>query len=531
MKRILILSGVLGCFFLSQGVFAQEKGILTPETLSAEVVAGDSVTERKELFLPQNVTPQRADIIFVMDLTGSMGGELKEVKAGAVSMMNKIATIIPDVRFGLISHMDYPEYYESCGYSNSYGSSGSGDYPYKRDVPLTTDRGIVKGAIDALVLGYGSDGPESYTRVLYELYSDSEIQWRENATKIVLFWNDHITHACNPALGCSGLSHESTGADPGRDGIMGTADDLKQIMPVLEKLAEENIALITLHSGDYLDYWKCYSETTGGSAFQLNWDGTVPDGTDIASYVASIVEEKIQRVSSMTLQICTEEFEDWPLSVVPSEYKDVIFSTDQYLRYDIDITVPEDTAPGRYAFTVCAVGDGAKYAGQNVIIDVPDTSSIQVPLDIEPGSCPNLVTIDTVACASSCGVVQVAILGTATFDVAAIDTTTLSVLGLKPISGTIRRGRTSTPAIKIEDVGTPYWPYIGKTEETECNADGPDGYKDLTFMLDKQQLLSALGNVADGDVVTVKLDGQLKDGTSIIGEDVVRFRIGGRATR
>jgi hypothetical protein len=538
MKKIFIFSGIFSCLLLAQGTLAQAQS-LTPTTLSAELKPGESVIEHKKLFLPQDALPQRADIFFAIDITGSMGGALKEVQKGAVSMMEQIAAAIPDVRFGLISHMDYPNTYDSCGYKGTYGIATLGDYPYKLDQKLTTDQDVVTAALNALQLKStqsGGDLPESYTRVLYELYSDPEITWRDDAKKIVIYWNDALPHSCDVALDCPSLASFSMGADPGRDGILGTADDL-ELEDVLGELDDRNISLITLHNGFFSNYWKCYSEkTTGGGAFELNMNGTVPDGTDLATYVASIIISQLGHINNMSLEVCTEGFESWLTSVDPSQHEDISLTVDQFFDYQIELTVPEDTAPGRYAFTVCAVGDGAKYAGQSVVIDVPDSSSIEVPLDIEPGSCPNLISLDTTTCASSCGFVDVAILGTATFDVSKIDPSTLSIVGVKPVSVTTRRGRTTTTttSMKLGDVGTPYWPHIGKVEETDCNAEGPDGYMDLTFMLDKEELLSALENVADGDVVTLQLHGQLKEefgGQSIIGEDVVRILKGGRVTR
>jgi hypothetical protein len=78
-----------------------------------------------------------ADIIFVFDLTGSMGGELSYAQANANAIMDSLKSSIPDIRFGVASHSDYPSYYSYCGYSATYGSSSWGDFPYNLDRPLT----------------------------------------------------------------------------------------------------------------------------------------------------------------------------------------------------------------------------------------------------------------------------------------------------------------------------------------------------------------------------------------------------------
>lgn len=507
MKKVYVSSSLLMCFLLSQSVSAQEEltSTLVPETVSAKVAAGESLPEHKTLTLPESVMPPRADIIFVMDLTGSMGGALDQVKAGAVDMMNKIAAEIPDVRFGVISHMDYPGSYSGCGYSSTYGSGS--DVPYQLNQSLTTDKPAVQAAINSLALGSGADGPEDYTRALYEAYADTSIGWRDEAKKIVVFWNDAMPHSCDWGLDCPDVSGGSTGPDPGRDGVAGTADDL-DLGTVLSDLASNHITLITLHSGgDYtFPAWKCYSQKTGGDAFQLNWDGTPPDGTDVPTYVTGLITEEAKHIDSMTLKVCTDGFESWLTSVEPPAYNDLDLDHEMNLDYDINFTVPDGTAPGRYVFTVCANGDGAKYAGQSVIIEVPKPS-IEVPLDVHPTSCPNPVNL------TSGGVVPVAILGTADFDVATIDPATVSIFGVKPVRWA------------VEDVATPYSPFVGKSGEMACTTSGRDGYKDLTLKFNKRDLVSTFGNVADRQVVTVKVDGNLKaefGATAITGEDVIR---------
>jgi hypothetical protein len=97
-------------------------------------------------------------------------------------------------------------------------------------------------------------------------------------------------------------------------------------------------------------------------------------------------------------------------------------------------------------------------------------------------------------------------MGTADFDVTQIDPATLTLEGV--------------PAVRwsYEDVGTP----IGEgAEECACSTDGPDGYDDLNLKFDKAATIAALGEVADGQVVSLSLEGQLMDGTAIEGRDCV----------
>jgi len=76
----------------------------------------------------------------------------------------------------------------------------------------------------------------------------------------------------------------------------------------------------------------------------------------------------------------------------------------------------------------------------------------------------------------------------------------------------------------MEDVATPYELIIGKEDAYDCNEYGPDGYMDLSIKFKAQEVVAALGEVMDGDVLVLHLTGNLKEefgGTPFFGEDVV----------
>jgi hypothetical protein len=179
------------------------------------------------------------DILFEIDVTGSMDGEIDEVKASATDIMDDIRAAVPDSRFGLVSFCDYPARYEYCGYVAAYGDEG--DYPYKLDSALTADTVAVETAINGLSLGYGADGPEDYTRVLYEAGADPVIGWRDGAIKIIVMFGDAPTHDCDF------YTPSSTGVDPGRDGKEGTADDL-DFETVVADLAAKGVIVLAIDS-------------------------------------------------------------------------------------------------------------------------------------------------------------------------------------------------------------------------------------------------------------------------------------------
>jgi hypothetical protein len=137
------------------------------------------------------------------------------------------------------------------------------------------------------------------------------------------------------------------------------------------------------------------------------------------------------------------------------------------------------------------------------------TSLACVPIDIKPQSCPNPLNV------KKKGVLPVAILGTEGFDVTRVDPASVELarvflgdvfpLGVFPLRWA------------LEDVATPFEPYLGKEDCMEdCTTDGPDGRLDLTLKFDAQEVVAALGPVEDGECLVLTLTGNLLlGGTSI----------------
>ncbi|HWR83846.1 MAG TPA: kelch repeat-containing protein [Candidatus Deferrimicrobium sp.] len=153
---------------------------------------------------------------------------------------------------------------------------------------------------------------------------------------------------------------------------------------------------------------------------------------------------------------------------------------------------------------------------------------LTVNLDIKPGSCPNPLNVGrngvdswdqnehggTVARVSAVrerprAVLPVALVGTGDVDVADIDPSSVELLGVSAL-------RWST-----EDVTTPLGP---DADSCECTTAGPDGYPDLSLKFDRGAIVAAVGNVHDGDVISLTISGRLYDGTRFKGNDCVVIR-------
>jgi len=140
---------------------------------------------------------------------------------------------------------------------------------------------------------------------------------------------------------------------------------------------------------------------------------------------------------------------------------------------------------------ILAVGilNGEEYA---VLLD----PLMEIALDIKPGSCSNPLNV------KSRGVLSVAILEGEDFDVTQVDPTT----------------------VLLEEVAPLRWAFEDVAAPSKCTEEGPDGFIDLGLEFDVQEVVAALGDVEDGDVLAMTLTGNLQEefgGTPIQGEDVV----------
>ncbi|HNT28118.1 MAG TPA: hypothetical protein PKH10_08065, partial [bacterium] len=104
-------------------------------------------------------TVQKADIHFNVDTTGSMSGEIDNLKSGLSTIMTEAKNRVADSAFGVSHFEDFP----ACDFG------GSSDQPWELLQSPTTDAGTAQAGVDKLTLGSGNDFPESGYESLYQL--------------------------------------------------------------------------------------------------------------------------------------------------------------------------------------------------------------------------------------------------------------------------------------------------------------------------------------------------------------------------
>ncbi len=116
------------------------------------------------------------DVVFVVDTTGSMGGEIAQVQADLSSLVNQLAATTDSYRVAIVSYRDFPE-----------RTGSSIDYPARVDQTFTEDTALIQAAIDSLTARGGGDWPET---VFSGIQTAIELPWRPGVTKIAIVIGD-----------------------------------------------------------------------------------------------------------------------------------------------------------------------------------------------------------------------------------------------------------------------------------------------------------------------------------------------------
>jgi hypothetical protein len=518
------------------GVPAAAQGEVTvdPAAVTATLSPGETQNVQVSLMLPGSVP--KGDVVFAFDTTGSMAQVLKAMQTQGIEVMSQIRTAIPDTRFGVASFMDYPKLYDNYyGYPCPsrlvegrcmYGLPDSADYAYFKDLDLNADINAVSAAIGDIPEGDGGDGPQDYTRVIYE---SQFFSWNEGAKKILVIFGDAAPHAA--PNGTSLLktwetgyvfTHTDDGApyggDPGRDEEPYTSDDLDYEL-VIRDAADRHITIVGVYCpedgmldeerSDRENNFRYMADVTGG-AFVLGSSGR--DASEVADQIVSIIEGiSTEHVKEISVRTEEEEYTIWVSS--PDVSTDVPWPSTEV--FNVAITPPAGTPDGDYSFHLAVVGDGVILGPVPVTIHVSGGQVLdpaKVRIDIKPGSCPNSFNV------KEKGVLPVAILGSKDLKASEIDPKSIVLTreggtdGVKPI-------RTSLADVASASL---------KTCSCGYKSGRPDRKQDLNLKFDSQELVKKLG-IKDGEgCIRVTITGNLKStdpkvpGQVITGSDSLR---------
>lgn len=170
MKKLMILSVTLLLFWCG----AAMADSINPETYTATLSAGESVTITKTVTITEEVTSAKVDVFFLTDTTGSMGSLISSVKTSASAILSATSTL-GDVAYGVGAYRD------------------NGDtYVYNLAQDITTNTTDVQSAINTYSASGGGDWEEANLYALQQVATTTS--WREDSTKIVVWFGDAPGH-------------------------------------------------------------------------------------------------------------------------------------------------------------------------------------------------------------------------------------------------------------------------------------------------------------------------------------------------
>lgn len=143
------------------------------------------------------------DLVFAIDVTGSMSDDITAVKASASEIVETIQSKVTGYRIAVVSYRDFPV--------SPYGSPG--DWPYKNVLGFSNDKTAAIAAIQSLYVGGGADERESvYSALMHCIDSSSLGGWRTGADKFIILMGDAPPHDPEPFTGYT-LSTVTTAAE------------------------------------------------------------------------------------------------------------------------------------------------------------------------------------------------------------------------------------------------------------------------------------------------------------------------------
>jgi len=332
---------------------AQSAGV-DPPSLSFSVNRGERAVAKVTVTTASAPIP-KVDVLFLFDVTNSMVDVIDTAKEKGLDILKAIQSKVADTTFGLASVADYPGHFDSAGYAEDYGAPT--DYPWRLDVPLTQEATTVVSGIQQLKTLDGMDGPEAYSRALFE---STLIDWRPDAKHILVFFGDSVAHDPEFYLPYG----RNTGIDPGEDGETDTPDDLTFEYAV-SMVRDRGLEVIpvnsdTGHNDCVKASFEYMAEQTSGAVYQLD------DVSGLADTVVAGLTQAMANISSLTLKP-DAGFETW-VQLSPASFADV--AGGQVRQFEVTFSVPKDARFGRHTFQLTAYGDRAFLGATTVNLTV-----------------------------------------------------------------------------------------------------------------------------------------------------------------
>lgn len=279
-----------------------------------------------------------ADVYFLVDVTGSMGDEINQIREGLTDrIIPGLVAAIPDVRFsvGRFADFDLP--------SRGYGSSGDDVFRLVRGGRSTADVDTVQRAVAMLTTQSGGDTPESMIEALYLSATGEGLGswvdpascpagtrgypcWRSEGSPIFLVFTDAPSH--NGPGGAE--SYDRSAFTPGP-----YPHSFEQAVNALRAIGAK---VLGLNSGDFGETGRAHLTALARETGAVRPDGTPivfdigRDGALLGDSVVEAVRTLVEEVP-LDVDVLIEDFEG-----------DALDATDFVERVETTGAVPPDGA-------------------------------------------------------------------------------------------------------------------------------------------------------------------------------------------
>lgn len=293
------------------GLDAGVDGGPTPEEC-IELPFNDPPRELPISFVAQILS---ADVYFLIDVTGSMGDEIEQIRSGLTSrLIPGLAEQIADVRFSIGRFADFP--LPAAG----YGSDG--DEVFRLVLESTSNIDSVVNAVNRLSLQSGGDTPESMIEALYLSATGEGLGswvpaarcpagtvgypcWRSTGAPIILAFTD-------------ASSHNGPGGSNPYDPIHFRGPQPHTYEQAVNALRRIGARVLGLNSGDFGDTGRDHLEALARDTGAVRPDGT-PIVFDIRRDGALLGDSVIEAVRTLVDEVPIDVdvlVEDWPFDEV-----------------------------------------------------------------------------------------------------------------------------------------------------------------------------------------------------------------------
>lgn len=317
---------------------------------------GDTHAEVITVTVPKNAGTTRADVYFLADTTGSMGGILNAVKAGASNILTALNGLALDIAFGVGNYKDFP----------------NDPYAFQHQLSPTNTAASVTGAINAWNAAGGSDGPEGQLFALDRLAvpPGGTIGWRTGAKRVVVWFGDMPGHdpICAALSGGGTITEASVTAKLVAEGI--TVLAISTANPGLDGDPKSG-------ARDYVGACGAPGGNAGqGTRLATATSGTFVTGINPGNVVATIIKLVTATVASINNVRLVPAGATAPFvsSIAPPGGYGPLSGDQEYtLKFEVKFTgvIPCRETTQVFNGTIDVVADGVIVAGKRVQVTVP----------------------------------------------------------------------------------------------------------------------------------------------------------------